>query len=57
MTTLWHGRFDEDPAESLLAFTASLAFDQRLARADVAGSRAHVRGLGRAIFVIRALIL
>jgi argininosuccinate lyase len=48
MTTLWHGRFDEDPAESLLAFTASLAFDQRLARADVAGSRAHVRGLGRA---------
>ncbi|MGI9118932.1 MAG: argininosuccinate lyase [Acidimicrobiales bacterium] len=27
--------------------TASLAFDQRLAADDIAGSRAHVRGLGR----------
>ncbi len=46
--TLWHGRFSGGPAEALLAFTASLAFDRRLAGDDLAGSRAHVRGLGRA---------
>ncbi len=40
--TLWHGRFGEGPAEELVAFTASLHFDQRLARHDLAGSRAHV---------------
>ncbi len=39
---LWHGRFGEDPADELLAFTSSLAFDRRLAADDVAGSRAHV---------------
>ncbi len=46
--TLWQGRFSAGPAEQLLAFTASLAFDRRLASDDLAGSRAHVRGLGRA---------
>jgi argininosuccinate lyase len=46
--TLWHGRFGAGPADELLAFTASLRFDQRLAADDVAGSRAHVRGLVRA---------
>ena len=48
MSTLWHGRFEGGPAEELLAFTVSLPFDQRLAADDIAGSRAHVRGLGRA---------
>jgi argininosuccinate lyase len=46
--TLWHGRFEGGPAEELLAFTVSLPFDQRLAAVDIAGSRAHVRGLVRA---------
>jgi argininosuccinate lyase len=46
--TLWHGRFEGGPAEALLAYTVSLPFDQRLAQCDVQGSRAHVRGLGRA---------
>ena len=46
--TLWHGRFDEGPAEALLAYTVSLPFDRRLATDDITGSRAHVRGLGRA---------
>jgi argininosuccinate lyase len=46
--TLWHGRFDGGPAEELLAYTVSLPFDRRLAPDDLAGSRAHVRGLGRA---------
>src|SRR5579872_1818482 len=31
-----------------MAYTASLSFDRRLAADDLAGSRAHVRGLGRA---------
>ncbi len=46
--TLWQGRFSAGPAPALLAFSASLPFDRRLALDDVAGSRAHVRGLGRA---------
>jgi argininosuccinate lyase len=45
--TLWHGRFEGGPAEELLAYTVSLPFDQRLASVDIAGSRAHARGLGR----------
>ena len=47
MSTLWHGRFADGPAEALLAYTVSLPFDQRLAPDDLAGSRAHVRGLAR----------
>ena len=43
----WHGRFEAGPADELLAFTVSLPFDQRLAPDDIAGSRAHVRGLAR----------
>ncbi len=46
--TLWQSRFGEEgPAEALLAFTVSLPFDRRLATDDIAGSRAHVRGLAR----------
>lgn len=45
--TLWRGRFASGPAEDLLAYTVSLPFDQRLFPDDIAGSRAHVRGLGR----------
>ncbi len=47
MSTLWHGRFEGGPAEELMAFTVSLPFDSRLAVDDLAGSRAHVRGLAR----------
>ncbi len=46
-STLWHGRFEGGPDEALLAFTASLPFDIRLADCDVRGSAAHVRGLHR----------
>ncbi len=45
--TLWHGRFAEGPSEALLAYTVSLPYDQRLWPDDLAGSRAHVRGLVR----------
>ncbi|MEO6121025.1 MAG: argininosuccinate lyase [Acidimicrobiales bacterium] len=46
--TLWQGRLQVAPAEALMAFTASLSFDRRLAPFDLAGCRAHVEGLGRA---------
>ena len=46
--TLWQGRMGDRPADDLMAFTSSLAFDVRLAADDVAGSKAHVRGLVRA---------
>ena len=39
--TLWHGRFDGDPAGALRALNDSLPFDRRLFREDIAGSRAH----------------
>lgn len=39
---LWHGRFETNPAESLVAYTESLSFDKRLWADDIAGSRAHV---------------
>jgi argininosuccinate lyase len=45
--TLWHGRFAGGPADELMAFTVSLPFDRILAADDIAGSRAHVRGLVR----------
>ncbi len=47
-STLWAGRFGSGPADELLAFTVSLPVDRRLAADDLAGSRAHVRGLRRA---------
>jgi argininosuccinate lyase len=42
---LWHGRLGDTPADELVAFTESLSFDRRLAADDLAGSRAHTRGL------------
>jgi argininosuccinate lyase len=44
---LWHGRFGAEPADELLAFTSSLAFDLRLAADDITGSRAHVAMLAK----------
>jgi len=48
MSTLWHGRFEGGPDETLMAYTVSLPVDIRLAAMDIAGSRAHARGLLRA---------
>ncbi|HEY7946381.1 MAG TPA: argininosuccinate lyase, partial [Acidimicrobiales bacterium] len=45
--TLWESRLG-GTAEEVMAFTVSLPFDRRLAADDLTGSRAHVRGLGRA---------
>ncbi len=47
--TLWQGRFGASgPAADLLRYTVSLSYDQRLGGDDIAGSKAHVRGLARA---------
>lgn len=42
---LWHGRFDQAPADELMAYTESLSFDKRLWGDDIVGSKAHVRML------------
>ncbi len=52
--TLWAGRMSAAPADALMAFTASLAFDKRLAESDLKGSVAHVHGLLRAGIVTSA---
>lgn len=44
---MWGGRFAEKTAASVEAFTASIHFDARLYRHDIAGSRAHARMLAR----------
>ena len=39
--TMWGGRFAAGPDAIMEAINASIGFDQRLARQDIAGSRAH----------------
>ncbi len=45
--SLWGGRFASGPADALAALSKSTQFDFRLARYDIAGSRAHARVLHR----------
>src|SRR3712207_9013853 len=45
---LWGGRFADGPSPELEALSRSTHFDWRLAPYDLAGSRAHARGLHRA---------
>lgn len=45
---LWGGRFAGGPADAMFALSVSTQFDWRLARHDLAGSRAHARALERA---------
>ena len=46
--SLWGGRFTGGPADALAALSKSTHFDWRLARHDIAGSRAHARVLAAA---------
>ena len=48
MTKLWGGRFGDEPAPELIAFTESLSFDRLLANEDCAVLAAHARALARA---------
>ncbi|MBA2324455.1 MAG: argininosuccinate lyase, partial [Pseudonocardiales bacterium] len=47
-SNLWGGRFSGGPSDALAALSRSTHFDWRLARYDIAGSRAHARALHRA---------
>ena len=42
---MWGGRFNEGPAAIMEEINASIDFDQKLYRQDIAGSKAHVRML------------
>ncbi len=44
---MWGGRFGEGPHALVEEYTASVGYDRRLYRQDVAGSKAHVRMLAR----------
>ena len=44
----WGGRFSEQTDAFVEAFTASVQFDQRMYKQDIAGSRAHARMLTKA---------
>ena len=43
----WGGRFSEQTDAFVEAFTASVAFDRRMYRQDINGSKAHARMLQR----------
>ncbi len=45
--TSWGGRFSEPTDAFVEAFTASVGFDRRLYKHDIAGSRAHARMLAK----------
>ena len=44
---LWGSRFDKPTDRLVEEFTASISFDKRLYRQDIAGSIAHCRMLGK----------
>ncbi|MGG1676364.1 argininosuccinate lyase [Neobacillus sp. NRS-1170] len=46
MSKLWGGRFTKETNKLVEEFTASISFDQKLAKEDIAGSLAHVAMLG-----------
>ena len=48
---MWGGRCDDEPDARMADFTRSIEIDAELALDDIAGSIAHVRGLGRAELV------
>jgi argininosuccinate lyase len=50
----WSGRFEEPVADFVLRYTASVAFDRRLALADIEGSLAHAMMLARAGIITAA---
>ena len=52
--SLWGSRFESGPAESLAALSRSVQFDWRLARYDIAGTRAHIKALMSAGYLTTA---
>ena len=50
----WHGRFRHDSSATLVMFSASVHFDRRLYRQDIAASIAHARTLEKAAVLTAA---
>ena len=44
---LWGGRFTKSESKSATEFNASIDFDQKMYRQDIAGSRAHAAMLAK----------
>ena len=44
---MWGGRFESGPAAIMAEINASIGFDQKMARQDIAGSQAHVAMLAQ----------
>jgi len=51
---MWGGRFSGKPAELMQAINVSIGFDKRLAKQDLAGSRAHAEMLAKAAVISEA---
>jgi len=51
--SMWGGRFQGGPAKIMEEITPSIDFDKRLARQDLAGSRAHARMLAEQQIISR----
>ncbi len=47
MAQLWGGRFTKETDQAVYDFNASITFDKRLIRQDIAGSQAHVKMLAK----------
>ncbi|MFA7430637.1 MAG: argininosuccinate lyase [Rhodospirillaceae bacterium] len=47
-STIWGGRFDAGPSAIMEAINASIGFDKRLYKQDIAGSRAHCKMIAAA---------
>ena len=56
-TSAWSGRFSEPVSELVKRYTASVDFDQRLARVDIEGSLAHATMLRAAGIISEADLL
>ncbi|MFC2478504.1 MAG: lyase family protein, partial [Treponema socranskii subsp. buccale] len=50
---LWHGRFSEGPDAAAVAFETSIHVDERMARDDIFGSKAHAEMLARTGIISR----
>ena len=51
---LWGSRFDGGPADSLAALSRSVHFDWRLAQYDLSGTKAHIKALYAAGYLVAA---
>ena len=53
-SSLWGGRFSGETNEAVAALSRSIHFDWRLAKYDIAGTRAHILALTAAGYLTEA---